>query len=75
MLTRQQVIDYYLEKTGYQVESFVYYEVYGLFRLAVIMQQIYYRFFHGQTKDKRFASFVHASKYLESRCLKLIDNK
>jgi aminoglycoside phosphotransferase (APT) family kinase protein len=75
MLTRQQVIDYYLEKTGYQVDSFVYYEVYGLFRLAVIMQQIYYRFFHGQTKDKRFASFVGASKYLESRCLKLIDSQ
>jgi len=73
MMTRQQVIDYYLEKTGYQVESFVFYEVYGLFRLAVIMQQIYYRYYHGQTKDKRFASFVHASKYLESRCLKLIE--
>ena len=37
------------------------------------MQQIYYRYYHGQTKDKRFASFVHASKYLESRCLKLIE--
>jgi aminoglycoside phosphotransferase (APT) family kinase protein len=73
MLTRQEVIDYYLEKTGYKVECFVFYEVYGLFRLAVIMQQIYYRFFHGQTKDKRFASFVHASKYLETRCLKMIE--
>lgn len=73
MLTRQEVIDYYLEKTGYQVDSFVFYEVYGLFRLAVIMQQIYYRYFHGQTKDKRFAGFVHASRYLETRCLKLIE--
>ena len=73
MLTRQEVIDYYLEKTGYQVDSFVFYEVYGLFRLAVIMQQIYYRYFHGQTKDKRFAGFVHASRYLEARCLKLIE--
>jgi aminoglycoside phosphotransferase (APT) family kinase protein len=73
MLTRQEVIDYYLEKTGYKVESFVFYEVYGLFRLAVIMQQIYYRYFNGQTKDKRFAGFVHASKYLEARCLKMIE--
>jgi aminoglycoside phosphotransferase (APT) family kinase protein len=73
MLTRQEVIDYYLEKTGFQVDSFVFYEVYGLFRLSVIMQQIYYRYFHGQTQDKRFSSFVHASRYLETRCLKLID--
>jgi aminoglycoside phosphotransferase (APT) family kinase protein len=72
MLTRNEVVEYYLEKTGRQLDSFVFYEVYGLFRLAVIIQQIYYRFYHGQTQDKRFAGFVHAAKYLESRCLKLI---
>jgi hypothetical protein len=43
--------------------------------LAVIIQQIYYRYFHGQTKDKRFAGFVHAAKYLEQRCLKLIEQQ
>lgn len=72
MLTRDEVVEYYLEKTGYQVDSFAFYEIYGLFRLAVIIQQIYYRYYHGQTKDKRFAGFVHAAKYLESRCEKLI---
>ncbi len=75
MLTRNEVIEYYLEKTGRQVESFTFYEVYGLFRLAVILQQIYYRFYHGQTKDKRFSGFVHAAKYLESRCLRLIEKE
>jgi len=72
MLTRKQVVAYYLEKTGRELDSFVFYEVYGLFRLAVIIQQIYYRYYHGQTKDKRFAGFVYAAKYLESRCLALI---
>ena len=72
MLSRQEVIDYYLEKTGFKVDSFDFYEIYGLFRLAVIIQQIYYRFYHGQTQDKRFASFVHAANYLEQRCMKLI---
>jgi len=38
----------------------------------VILQQIYYRYFHGQTTDKRFAAFGHAVQYLEKRCLKLI---
>ncbi|WP_396586214.1 phosphotransferase family protein [Bermanella sp. R86510] len=69
MLSRDEVVKYYLEQTGRSVDSFVFYEVYGLFRLAVIIQQIYYRYYHGQTKDKRFAGFVHAAKYLESRCL------
>ncbi len=73
MLTRQEVIDYYVEKTGLAVKSFDFYEVYGLFRLAVIIQQIYYRYYLGQTKDKRFAGFVHAAKYLEQRCLGLIE--
>ncbi len=72
MLTRREVIDYYLEKTGLSVPSFDFYEIYGLFRLAVIIQQIYYRYYHGQTKDKRFAGFVHVAKYLEKRCLDLI---
>jgi len=37
--------------------SFHFYYVYGVFRLAVILQQIYYRYYHGQTKDKRFAAY------------------
>ncbi|GAA3919951.1 phosphotransferase family protein [Litoribacillus peritrichatus] len=72
MLTRKEVVDYYLDKTGYQVTNFDFYEIYGLFRLAVIIQQIYYRYYHGQTKDKRFANFIHAANYLETRCMKLI---
>jgi aminoglycoside phosphotransferase (APT) family kinase protein len=73
MLTRQQVVDYYMERTGFEVPCFDFYEIYGLFRLAVIIQQIYYRFHHGQTKDKRFENFIHAANYLEQRCMKLIE--
>ncbi|WP_152206211.1 phosphotransferase family protein [Marinobacter changyiensis] len=72
MLSREEVVAYYLEQSGLQVERFDYYEIYGLFRLAVILQQIYYRYFHGQTNDKRFAAFGHAVQYLEQRCQKLI---
>ena len=73
MLTRKQVVDYYEERSGIGILNFDFYEVYGLFRLAVIAQQIYYRFHHGQTQDQRFAEFVHFVNYLEKRCLKLID--
>ncbi len=77
MLTRNEVIEYYFDKTGRATNgnpasAFTFYEVYGLFRLAVIIQQIYYRYFHGQTQDKRFSGFVHAARYLEARCQKII---
>jgi len=71
MLTRQEVIDYYGSKTGYRVDNFDFYALYGLFRLAVIVQQIYYRYFHGQTKNPAFAGFGHISRYLEKRCQRL----
>jgi len=74
MLSRDEVIEYYLEKSGLVVDSFDFYQIYGLFRLAAIIQQLYYRYYHGQTQDKRFAHFVQAGKYLEQRCLTLISN-
>ncbi len=72
MLTRQEVIEYYGGKAGYRVDNFDFYALYGLFRLAVIVQQIYYRYFHGQTKNPTFAGFGHISRYLEKRCQRLI---
>ncbi|WP_189347099.1 phosphotransferase family protein [Undibacterium macrobrachii] len=72
MLTRQEVIAYYGEKTGYRVDNFDFYAIFGLFRLAVIVQQIYYRYFHGQTTNPAFAEFGKFSNYLEKRCLRLI---
>ncbi|WP_422463414.1 phosphotransferase family protein [Endozoicomonas sp. ALB115] len=72
MLTRKEVVDWYCEQNTIELKTFDFYEVYGLFRLAVIMQQIYYRFHHGQTRDQRFAMFPMAIAYLEQRCLRLI---
>src|SRR5690606_24191593 len=52
MLTRQEFVDYYAERAGIQIDNFDFYYTYGLFRLAGIVQQIYFRFYHGQTQDK-----------------------
>lgn len=57
MMRRVELVEYYFERTGLGVERFDFYYVYGLFRLAVIVQQIYYRFVLGQTKNPRFAPF------------------
>ena len=72
MLTRQETIDYYLHKTGTNIERFTFYEVYGLFRLAAIVQQLYYRYHHKQTRNpgfKKLWMFVH---YLMHRCRRAI---
>ena len=68
MLTRAEVIQYYGEKTGTRVDDFDFYEVYGLFRLAVIVQQIYFRYHHGQTTNPEFAGYFGLTQFLESLC-------
>ena len=72
MLTRQQVVDYYLEKTGLQPKNWSFYEVFGIFRLAVIAQQIYYRYYHQQTDNPAFKDFWILVQALHIRALQLI---
>ncbi len=71
MLTRHEVIDYYAQRTGLRVDNFEFYEVYGLFRLAGILQQIYYRYFHKQTDNPDFAQFGQMVNDLNSECLRI----
>ena len=52
--TRDQFLERYARQTGRDVTLVGYYEVLGIFKLAVILQQIYYRFHRGQTQDERF---------------------
>lgn len=57
MLNRAEICEFYAKETGYDLSKFDFYMVYGVFRLAVIIQQIYYRYYHGQSKNKTFAAF------------------
>ena len=74
MFTRDEVVAYYCDRMGFSLtpDQWRFYEVFGLFRLAVIAQQIYYRFFHGQTTNEAFAVFGPAAQYLEARCAQII---
>lgn len=74
MFTRNQVVAYYLEKSGLAIDSFDFYLVFGYFRLAGILQQIYARFYHGDTDNPRFADFDKLVVWLEQRCLALMAN-
>jgi aminoglycoside phosphotransferase (APT) family kinase protein len=55
-LTRAELIDRYEQQTGISVGDGVYYRVFGLFKIAVILQQIYARYRKGSTSDSRFAA-------------------
>lgn len=72
MLTRRELIDYYAERSGWSVSNFDFYEVFGLFRLMVIIQQLYQRYAQGKTSNPRFAGFGKAAAYLGQRCDRLI---
>ena len=54
--TRSQIVDRYAQKTGRDVLNIAFYLTFARFKLAVIVQQIYFRFHQGLTKDQRFAS-------------------
>jgi aminoglycoside phosphotransferase (APT) family kinase protein len=73
MFSREQLVARYLARTGLALDSFDFYLCFGIFRLAVIAQQIYYRFYHGQTQDKRFGMLIVAVQVLERAALKIID--
>jgi aminoglycoside phosphotransferase (APT) family kinase protein len=71
--TRREFVRMYTERTGLEVEPFDFYYCYGLFRLAVIAQQIYFRSYRGETEDPRFSVFNHAVIALESSARRVID--
>jgi aminoglycoside phosphotransferase (APT) family kinase protein len=72
MLTRKEQVALYGSLAGIKIDNFDFYYCFGLFRLAVIAQQIYYRFYHGQTKDQRFKILSAYVKILENISLEII---
>ncbi len=72
MPTRAQIVARYGERSGLDTGAWTFYEVFGLFRLAAIAQQIYYRYHHGETRNPAFKRFWVAAHLLERRCRRLV---
>lgn len=72
MLTRDEMLARYREKTGQQIDDWPFYQVFGLFRLAVIAQQIYKRYVEGKTRNPRFKSFGDFAGVLAGQCDRVI---
>ncbi len=61
---REEIVVMYEAKSGKTVKHLVFYYVFGLFKLAVIAQQIYYRYYKGLTKDAKFSALENAAEML-----------
>ena len=72
--TRTELLEHYARRTGRRIEEPVFYFVYGLLKIAVIVQQIYFRYQKGLTSDSRFAqlgALVRACGVLGARAIEL----
>lgn len=56
-MSRKELVERYAEKSGRAVQEINFYHALGLYRLTVIIAQIYIRYKRGQTQDQRFAWF------------------
>ncbi|MEZ6070990.1 MAG: phosphotransferase family protein [Pirellulales bacterium] len=72
-LTRQQLADRYAATTGLDVGNIAWYVAFGLFKVAVITQQIYYRFHVGKTQDERFKRFLDVTRLLARAACRTAD--
>jgi aminoglycoside phosphotransferase (APT) family kinase protein len=73
--SRRELVNRYEEVTGYDCSNILFYYVYGLYKVAVIAQQIYYRYEQGHTDDPRFEMFIHAVRALAKSAERAIDER
>jgi aminoglycoside phosphotransferase (APT) family kinase protein len=59
---RNELVEMYAQKSGQPINYLVFYYAFGLFKIAVIVQQIYYRYHKGLTTDPRFSQLNKATQ-------------
>lgn len=71
--SREQFLETYVRKTGRELVAIRFHEILGVFKLAVILQQIYSRYRKGQTLDERFANFGTRVAALTRKAVEILD--
>lgn len=74
-LTRQEVIARYAEKSGRDVSDILFYYVFGLYKNAVIAQQIYARWKQGHSQDARFGHLLPMIIELADKAVEAIERR
>jgi aminoglycoside phosphotransferase (APT) family kinase protein len=72
-MTRAEIIERYEAATGRDLSRIVFYETFARFKVAVVIQQIYFRYVQGQTSDERFRNFDALVKELSREALELAE--
>ena len=54
--TRAEILERYAAQTSFDLTNITFYEVFAVFKLTVVLQQIFFRYHRGQTDDPRFAT-------------------
>ncbi len=62
--TKAEIVERYASRSGRDLSNIRYYEIFAVFKIAVVIQQIYFRYVQGQTNDARFASFGARVEFL-----------
>lgn len=70
-MTRKEIIQRYETKTGRDLSRIAFYETFARFKVAVVIQQIYFRYVQGQTCDERFRNFDGLVRALTAEALEL----
>lgn len=72
--TRDEAIQRYAARSGLDLGEINWYHVFGIFKITVVLQQIYIRFLRGQTQDQRFATFGdRVAALIDKASTKLVD--
>jgi aminoglycoside phosphotransferase (APT) family kinase protein len=71
--TRDEILDRYGARSGRDLATIRYYEIFAVFKIAAVIQQIYYRYAQGQTSDRRFATFDARVAYLARHAARLAE--
>lgn len=74
-LTRRELVARYAARTGFDVNAIHFYHALGLYRLTVIIAQIYIRYVRGQTKDPRFAPLGDMVPLLAQAAVEIMSNE
>jgi aminoglycoside phosphotransferase (APT) family kinase protein len=72
-LTRAEVARRYAERSGRDLSQILFYYVYGLLKISVIAQQIYFRYKQGLTHDERFAGLLDAVRLFGRQAARAIE--
>lgn len=70
--SRTEIAELYAQLSGREIKNLVFYYVYGIFKIAVIVQQIYFRYHKGMTTNEKFKHLDKSSQFLCMMALQAI---